>query len=71
MAHQVEFVERRHFATRAEARIKVETWIADFYNTTRRYSANNGVAPISFEHRMAQARTASAVRQSGGPFPLR
>jgi putative transposase len=59
---KVEFVHRQHFRTRAEARLKVSTWIADFYNTTRRHSANDGLAPITFEHQIAQARTASTVQ---------
>ncbi|WP_207926017.1 IS3 family transposase [Actinocrispum wychmicini] len=59
---KVEFVHRQHFSTRAEARIKVATWIADFYNTTRRHSANDGLAPIPFEHQMAYARAASAAQ---------
>lgn len=59
---KVEFVHRHRFATRAEARIKIATWIADFYNTTRRHSANDGVAPIAFERQMATARAASAVQ---------
>lgn len=59
---KVEFVHRQHFATRVEARIKVATWIADFYNTTRRHSANDGLAPIPFEHQIAQARAASAAQ---------
>jgi transposase InsO family protein len=58
---KVEFVHRQHFRTRAEARIKVATWIADFYNTTRRHSANDWLAPVPFEHRMARARAASAA----------
>ena len=58
---KVEFVHRQHFRRRAEARIKVATWIADFYNTTRRHSANDGLAPIPFEHQMAHARAASAA----------
>jgi transposase InsO family protein len=59
---KVEFVHRQHFVTRVEARIKVATWIADFYNTTRRHSANDGLAPIPFEHQMAQARAASVAQ---------
>jgi putative transposase len=58
---KVEFVHRQHFRTRAEARIKIATWIADFYNTTRRHSANDGLAPIQFEHQIAHARAASTV----------
>jgi transposase InsO family protein len=61
---KVEFVHRHRFATRAEARIRVATWIADFYNTTRRHSANDGWAPIPFEHQMAQARAASTTQVS-------
>jgi putative transposase len=57
---KVEFVHRHRFATWAEARLKVATWIADFYNITRRHSANDGLAPILFEHRIAHARAASA-----------
>lgn len=53
---KVEFVHRQRFATRAEARIKINTWIAGFCNTTRRHSANDGLAPIPFEHQMTQAR---------------
>ena len=59
---KVEFVHRHRFATRTEARIRIVTWIADFYNTTRRHSANDGLAPIPFEHQIAQARAASAAQ---------
>jgi transposase InsO family protein len=41
---KVEFAHRQTFRTRVEARIKISTWIADFYNTTRRHSANDGLA---------------------------
>jgi putative transposase len=53
---KVEFAHWQRFATRAEARIKIATWITGFYNTTRRHSANNGLAPMVFEEQMAQAR---------------
>ncbi|BAD59292.1 integrase core domain-containing protein [Nocardia farcinica] len=33
---KVEFVYRHRFRTRAEARLKIVTWITDFYNPTRR-----------------------------------
>ncbi len=59
---KVEFVHRQHFRTRIEARLKVSTWIADFYNTTRRHSANDGLAPITFEQQIARARTASTIQ---------
>ena len=59
---KVEFVHRHHFTTRAETRIKINTWIADFYNTGRRHSANDGLAPIQFERQMAEARRASTAQ---------
>jgi transposase InsO family protein len=59
---KVEFVHRHHFTTRAEARIKISTWIADFYNTSRRHSANDGLAPITFECQVAEARRASTAQ---------
>ncbi|MFD9226020.1 integrase core domain-containing protein [Streptomyces sp. NPDC060064] len=37
---KVEYVHRHRFATRAEARLKIATWIADFFiPTVRRRSA--------------------------------
>ncbi|WP_433476417.1 IS3 family transposase [Spirillospora sp. CA-142024] len=59
---KVEFVHRHRLATRAEARIKVATWIADFYNTSRRHSANDGLAPITYEQQMAEQRKASMAQ---------
>lgn len=59
---KVEFVHRHRFTTRAEARIKVATWIADFYNTSRRHTANDGLAPITFERQMAEARRSSTAQ---------
>jgi putative transposase len=59
---KVQFVHRHRFAIRAEARIKIATWIADCYNTTRRHSVNAGLAPIPFEYQTAAARAISAVQ---------
>jgi transposase InsO family protein len=59
---KVEFAHRQTFTTRAEARIKIATWISDFYNTTRRHSANDGLAPITFEHHTAEARKRSTAQ---------
>lgn len=58
---KVEYVHRHRFGTRAEARLKIATWIADFYNTTRRHSANDGLAPITFERYMIEKRQASSA----------
>ncbi|MFI1169529.1 IS3 family transposase [Streptomyces sp. NPDC020801] len=35
---KVEYLHRHRFTTRAEARLKIATWIVDFYNTRRRLS---------------------------------
>ncbi|MEV4072013.1 IS3 family transposase [Nonomuraea fuscirosea] len=58
---KVEYVHRHRFRTRAEARLKIATWIADFYNTTRRHSANDGLPPITFERHMIEKRHASSA----------
>jgi putative transposase len=59
---KVEYVHRQHFRTRAEARLKIATWINDFYNTRRRHSANDGLAPVTFEQQMDEKRKASTAR---------
>ncbi|GGX57334.1 integrase core domain-containing protein [Streptomyces noursei] len=35
---KVEYIHRRRFTTRAEARLKIATWITDWYNPHRRHS---------------------------------
>jgi putative transposase len=54
---KVEYVHRHTFATRAEARLKIATWIADFYNIRRRHSAAGGKPPVEFERIIQEART--------------
>ncbi|MEU4716746.1 DDE-type integrase/transposase/recombinase [Micromonospora purpureochromogenes] len=39
---KVEYVRRRQFRTRAEARIKIATWITDFYDRRRCHSVCDG-----------------------------
>ncbi|MFI5740885.1 IS3 family transposase [Streptomyces anulatus] len=46
---KVEYVHRRTFATRAEARIRIATWITDFYNTHRLHSVCDFKNPIDYE----------------------
>jgi transposase InsO family protein len=46
---------------RAEASLKIATWIVDFHNTRRRHSACDGMSPIDYEHFMAEARHAQAA----------
>ncbi|MFF3404554.1 integrase core domain-containing protein [Streptomyces sp. NPDC002659] len=57
---KVEYAHRHRFATRAEARLKIATWIADFCNTRRRHSAAGGLPPVEFEriinHKHAETR---------------
>ncbi|WP_169809014.1 IS3 family transposase [Microtetraspora fusca] len=58
---KVEYVHRQRFRTRAEARVKIATWITDFYNTRRRHSANDGLSPITFERQMTEKRHTSTA----------
>jgi putative transposase len=58
---KVEYVHRQRFRTRAEARLRIATWIVDFYNTRRRHSACDGMSPIEYERYMAEARGAEAA----------
>jgi putative transposase len=58
---KVEYVHRHRFRTRAEARLKIATWIVDFYNVRRRHSACDGLSPIDYERFVAEARRAEAA----------
>jgi len=58
---KVEYIHRHRFTTRTEARIKISTWIVDFYNLRRRHSACDGMSPIDYERFTADARKASAA----------
>ncbi|MEU3163388.1 integrase core domain-containing protein [Streptosporangium sp. NPDC006930] len=58
---KVEFVHRHRFRTRAGARLRIATWIADFYNTRRRHSANDGLPPVAFERQVIEKRQASSA----------
>ncbi|MFD0883231.1 transposase [Streptosporangium algeriense] len=59
---KVEFAYRHRFATRAEARLRVATWIADFYNTQRQYGATDGLPPLVYEQQTTAARAATTAR---------
>jgi putative transposase len=61
---KVEFVHRHRFRTRAEAALRIVTWITGFYNPTRRHSLCGGMSPTSYETHMAAVRTASAAALS-------
>ncbi|MFG2979611.1 integrase core domain-containing protein [Streptomyces sp. NPDC048331] len=47
---KVEYVHRHAFATRTEARIRIATWITDFYNARRLHSVCGWKSPIDYEH---------------------
>jgi putative transposase len=55
---KVEYVHRRTFRTRAEARIKVATWITDFYNARRLHSVCDYKSPIDYEREYRAGLTA-------------
>ncbi len=58
---KVEYVHRRQFRTRAEARLKIATWITDFYNHRRRHSVCDGRSPIDYERSTARPPEARAA----------
>jgi transposase InsO family protein len=58
---KVEYIHRHRFVTRAEARLKISTWIVDFYNLRRRHSTCDGMSPIDYERFMAEAREGKAA----------
>jgi transposase InsO family protein len=60
---KVEFVHRQRFATRAEARLRIATWITDFFNTRRRHSAAGGHPPAEFERIMREARSYQRLQE--------
>lgn len=46
---KVEYIHRHTFRARTEARIRIATWITDFYNT-RRHSVCGFKSPIDYEN---------------------
>ena len=60
---KVEYIHRHRFRTRAEARLKIATWIADFYNARRRHSRAGGLPPVEFEQMIRQQREAAREKR--------
>ncbi len=57
---KVAYVHRQHFATRAEARVEIATWITEFHSTRRRHSARDWLSPIDCGHSAATREAAAA-----------
>lgn len=53
---ECELIQRKRFATRAEARMALFSFIEGFYNPRRRHSALGQVSPDEFERRYQQSR---------------
>jgi transposase InsO family protein len=47
---KVEYVYRRSFAGRTEARLKIATWITGCYNARRLHGVCGWRSPIDYEH---------------------
>ncbi|WP_329412197.1 integrase core domain-containing protein [Nocardia vinacea] len=58
---KIEFVHRHGVRTRAEARLKIVTWITGSYSPTRRHSLCGGQSPIDYETHMAAIRAAAGT----------
>jgi len=65
---ECELLDRRRFATKAEARIAVFEFIEGWYNPTRRHSSLGRVSPIEFERRYAAGFSHTAELRSN-PLP--
>ncbi|MEV7239059.1 IS3 family transposase [Streptomyces sp. NPDC051020] len=62
---KVEYVHRHTFATRSEARIRIATWITDFYNARRLHSVCDWISPIDYEHDYWAGFTEELAAQDG------
>jgi putative transposase len=47
-----ELIDRRHWRTREEARLKVFWWLEAVYNRTRRHSSLGYLSPMEYEARL-------------------
>ena len=55
---KTEFVYRRAFTTRAQARAEIGAWIDQFYNRRRRHSWCGGLSPTQYENQNRQRSAA-------------
>jgi putative transposase len=61
---ECEVLDRNHFKTREEARSAIFSWIEGWYNTHRRHSSIEYLAPIEFERRFFEHHTVSSLGAS-------
>ena len=54
---ECELIDRRHWRTRAEARLEVFWWIEAVYNRTRRHSSLGYLSPTEYEARLSVTPT--------------
>ena len=57
---QIELLDRRSWATRAELTQAIFEWIESWYNPRRRHSALGYVSPVDYENRSETAAAAPA-----------
>jgi putative transposase len=56
---ECELIDRRHWRTRAEARLEVFWWIEAVYNRTRRHSSLGYLSPMEYEARLSMTASNS------------
>jgi putative transposase len=56
---ECELIDRRHWRTRAEARLEVFWWIEATYNRTRRHSRLGYLSPADYEATLQRAAATS------------
>jgi putative transposase len=56
---KTEFYNRRHWPTKAEARLAVGAWIEERYNRLRRHSSIGMINPVRFEELHTQTAQAA------------
>ncbi|WHM38906.1 integrase core domain-containing protein [Streptomyces sp. BPTC-684] len=66
---KVEYIHRHRFRTRAEARIKIASWVTDWYNPRRRHSACDWLSPIDRDQPPPTRRRTGAAAKSRSRAP--
>jgi putative transposase len=66
---ECELLDRRRFATQAEARMAVFEYLEGWYNPHRRHSALGQISPVEFERRLEGAPVENAPSSPAPPSP--